>query len=767
MQPNKFKYYLRKFNGTNYTYYSVNSSNVIVATTSATPVNPLRYAPNGWTDKEPIWKRGMEYHGIFTTYAQPLKFVRDGRIIMRSEHYTNGSEAELEIYIEALNESTYTYALFYYGEFDFSTFIDYEDDCQCNIRDGGFLTKFSSRSDNPYEFDLTDNANVKYVMIDGGTPLITIAEFTGLDQPNDGSGVPAFDFPGGVTLQGTLAASDALVFPTCLPFPIEGFFNPDVDNKGNPFTYTLNAEPFQTVATGFITVSMGDKYFFRNLSNTKTYDVRVKGKLNIGTVASSSSSTRCRLRMLRAVHNTDTILQDALLANGVWYLPSNSGIEDINFDTVFTLAPNECLWLYFRYDNGGTGEQYHIYSLEMTATLMDFVAPVYVPFIELPTAFNQIIEKIGDNTTTVDTSWLTSSYPRLCITSGDGLRQLPKAQIKYSFDELYQSINYNLNTSAVYNRPTDELVIQDKALAYDDTVQIVDFGEVSMFETSPLTDEMHSQLKIGYQNFDYDAVNGKEEVNSTLIMSSPMKKTTEVKDMVSPFRSDITGIAMTIKNLTDKLIADNENDNDVFMLDIDTSAVAGQFDLNGTPTDYYNLYRDPINLTPGASYFELQNLFRDNYGNFSNQDKLFNLFFSPKRMIRRNANYLASIMYFVNSQDYTFVTTGKNTADNDRLITLFSTGPTVIDEGSDEIISALCLPTNALYMPLKAKIKCKIPVNLINIIQTNPYGLCAFSWKGITYYGYLLQASQKVAESQEGNIELIMSANSNLSTLIN
>ena len=753
MQPDKFKYYLRKYNGTNYTWYSV-SGNVIVATTSATPVNPLQYAPNGWTDKEPIWKRGMQYHGIFTTYAQPLKFVRDGRMIMRNEHYTNGSEAELEIYIEALDESTYAYSLFYYGEFDFTTFNDYEDDCECNVRDGGFLTKFSSRADNPYEFNLTDNANVKYAKIDGGTPLITIAEFTGLDQPNDGSGVPVFDVPNDWT------------FPTCLPLPIQGFPNPNLDSKGNPFTFTLNSQPFQQVATPFISSAMGDKYFIRNLSGTKTFDLRVKGKINISTIA-DSMSTRCILRMFKAVHNTGTILQDALLANGVWYLPSTNGTEDINFDTVFTLAPNECLWFYFRYQNPSSNPKYHINSLEIQSTMAEIIDAVYVPFIELQTAFSQIIQKIGDNTTTVDTSWLTTNYRRICLTSGDGLRQLPKAQIKYSFDELYRAINYNLNTCAFYKRPTDELVITDKAFAYDDSIQIVDFGEVSMFETTPLTDEMHSQLKIGYQNYDYDTINGKEEVNSTLIMSSPMKKTTSVKDMVSPFRSDITGISITIRNLTDKLVADNENDNDVFMLDVDTSAPAGQFDLNGTPTDYYDLYRDAINLTPGASYFELQNLFRDVYGNYSNQDKLFNLFFSPKRMIRRNANYLASIMYFVNSQDYIFVTTGKNTADNDRLITLFGSAPTVIDEGSDEIISTLCLPTNALYMPLKAKIKCKIPMNLINIIQANPYGLCAFSWKGVTYYGYLLQASQKVAENQEGNIELIMASNSNLATLIN
>lgn len=756
MQPDKFKYYLRKSNGTNYDWYYVDTSGAIAFTASGTPVNALQYAPNGWTDKEPIWKRGMEYHAIFTTYAQPLKFIRDGRLIMRNEHYTNGSEAELEIYIEALDESDYTYSLYYYGEFDFSTFRDYEDDCECNIRDGGFLTKFNSRAGNPYEFPLAENTNVKYVKIDGGPPLWCYMEFTGIEQPADATGTPLFGF------------ADAINLPTLLAFNTKGYSNGDMFNKGNEYigpNSGLYAQPI--IGSFVISLGMADKYFIRNTSNTETYDVRIKGTLRIATIADSGSSTRCRVRILRAVYGSGTILQDLAIADGIIYSAGTNGTEDIDFDDVLTLAPNECLWFQFFYTNNTSMvHKYHIYGLNIEASFQNFVNDAYVPFIDLETAFDQIIDKIGDSTTTVDTAYITTNYPRVCITSGDGLRNLSKSQIKYTFDELFKSVDYNLKTCLQYNRTTDELAVNSKDLAYDSSTQIVDFGDVAMFETAPFTDEMHSQLKIGYPDNTYDDVNGKEEFNNTLVLASPMTKTNNTKDMVCPFLSDMFGIILTIANLTNKTAADSEFDNDVFFLDIDTSAPAGTFDLNGVTTDYYELYRDTINLTPGPSYFELDKLFLDVNGTYSNQDKLFNLFFSPKRMLIRNANYITSIMYFVNSGIYDFVTSGKNTSGNERLITTYGSPVVTIDEGSDVNISDLGAPDDSLYMPLKAKIKCKIPVNLIEIMQTNPYGFCAWRWLGNTYYGYFLQASQKVAEYQEGEVELIFKADSDLSTLI-
>lgn len=754
MQPNTFKYYLRAFNGSNYDYYSVNSSGTIVVTASGTPINPIQYAPNGWQDKDVIWKRGFTYHGIFTTYANPLRFERDARKILRQKFYTQGTEAVMELYIEKLNESDYTYSPFYYGEFDFATFTDYEDDCQCAMRDGGFLTKFQAREENDYEIPVESNADVVWVKIDGGPPLWCYMKFTGLEQPQDDSGSPLYDAANGVNM------------PTLLPYITEGYSNGDIENKGNDFIGTFS-QCFQQAWISAISLSMADKYYLRNTSPSTTYEVKIKGALVIGTIADAGATARCRVRTFRAAYGTSTIIQDHALIDGITYAAGASGVERLEFEHVYSLAPNECLWLSFFYTNGTFGHKFHIFSLELEAQFQNFVPDAYVPVLPAGRVFEGIMDKITDNgTTTSVVDVLDNDYPQIHITSGDALRRLSESQLKLSFNKLFRSLDYHLDLCLKYGKTADELTLDDKETVYDNSTQILDLGEVAKLEVMPLKELNFSTLKIGSPNNVYDEVNGKEEYNVTSEFSSPLQKVIATRDMVSDIRSDMFGIVLTIANLTDKKQADSEADNDPFFIDVDTSAVAGTFDLNGVTTNYYNLYRKPINLTPGASYWEIDNIFIDVNGNYSNQDKAFNIFFTPKRMLYRNGRFLRSILFHQGSEDLKLITTGKNTSGNVRLITSEGIVPTVIDESLDENINDLSTSSNAYFAPFLFKVTAKTPVSLLSTINTDPYGFVAFRWLGDSYYGYILQMSEKVAERQKGDFELIAMTDTDFSNLI-
>jgi hypothetical protein len=752
MQPNAFKYYLRSFNGTNYDYYSVNSSGTIVVTASGTPVNPIQYAPDGWSDKEVMWKRGFEYHGIFTTYANPLRFERDARKILRQRFYAQGTEAQLELYIEKLNESDYTYAAFYYGEFDFATFTDFENDCQCSMRDGGFMTKFQATEGNDYELPVETNDDVVWVKIDGGPPLLCSMKFTGIEQPQDDSSTPLFDQANGINM------------PTLLPFITEGYNRGDIFNKGNDFIGTFS-QCFQQGASTFISLSMADKYYLRNTSTTGSYDIRIKGKLVIATIAGTGGSAQCKLRTLRAAFGTGTILQNHALADGITYAAGANGTETIDFDYGYALGPNECLWLTFFYTNSA---KFHIYSLELEAQFQNFVPDTYVPVIPAGRVIEQLMDKMTNSgPTTADVNVLDTTYRRIHITSGDALRRLTNSQVKLSFNKAYKALNYHLDLCLKYDKTADELIIDEKETAYDNTTQIIDLGEVATLEVEPLKELNFSTLKIGSPNNVYDEINGKEEFNVTSEFSSPMQKIIATRDMVSEIRADMFGIAMTIANLTDKQQADADSDNDPFFLDVDADAVAGTFDLNGTPTNYYDLYRTPINGTAGASFFEIQNLFLDVNGTFSNEDKVFNIFFQPKRMLYRNGRFLRSILFHQGGEDLKLITTGKNTAGNVRMIVSEGATPTVYDEGVNETINDLASASTAYFAPFLFKVTAKTPANLLSIITTDPYGFVAFRWLGTSYYGFILQMSEKVAELQPGKFELIAMADTDFSNLVN
>ena len=754
MQPNAFKYYLRSYNGTNYDYYSVNTSGTIVVTASGTPVNPIQYAPDGWSDKEVMWKRGFEYHGIFTTYANPLRFERDARKILRQKFYAQGTEAQLELYIEKLNESDYTYAAFYYGEFDFATFTDFENDCQCSMRDGGFMTKFQATESNDYELPVETNDDVVWVKIDGRPPMWCYMKFTGIEQPQDASNTPLFDVANGINM------------PTLLPFITEGYNRGDIFNKGNEFIGTFS-QCFQQAGSTVISLSMADKYYLRNTSTTGSYDVRIKGKLVIATIADAGASAQCRVRTFRAAFGTSTILQDHALVDGTTYAAGANGTETLDFDHVYTLAPNECLWLNFFYTNGSFGHRFHIYSLELEAQFQNFVPDTYVPVIPAGRVIEQLMDKMTNSgPTTVDVNVLDTTYRRIHITSGDAIRRLENSQLKLSFNKAYKALNYHLDLCLKYDKTADELTIDEKETAYDNSTQIIDLGEVATLEVEPLKELNFSTLKIGSPNNVYDEINGKEEFNVTSEFSSPMQKIIATRDMVSEIRADMFGIAMTIANLTDKQQADADSDNDPFFLDVDADAVAGTFDLNGVTTNYYNLYRTPINGTAGASFFEIQNLFLDVNGTYSNEDKAFNIFFQPKRMMYRNGRFLRSILFHQGGEELKLITTGKNAAGNVRMIVSEGATPTVYDEGVNETINDLASASTAYFAPFLFKVTAKTPANLLSIITTDPYGFVAFRWLGTSYYGFIFQMSEKVAELQPGKFELIAMADTDFTNLV-
>jgi hypothetical protein len=510
---------------------------------------------------------------------------------------------------------------------------------------------------------------------------------------------------------------------------------------------------------------MADKYYLRNTSTTGSYDVRIKGKLVIATIAGTGASAQCRLRTLRAAFGTGTILQNHALADGITYAAAANGTETIDFDYVYALGPNECLWLTFFYTNSA---KFHIYSLELEAQFQNFVPDTYVPVIPAGRVIEQLMDKMTNSgPTTADVNVLDTTYRRIHITSGDALRRLTNSQVKLSFNKTYRSLDCHLDLRMGYDKTADELTIDEKETAYDNATQIIDLGEVATLEVEPLKELNFSTLKIGSPNNIYDEINGKEEFNVTSEFSSPLQKIIATRDMVSDIRADMFGIVMSIANLTDKQQADSDSDNDAFFIDVDIDSVAGTFDLNGTPTNYYDLYRTPINGTAGASFFEIQNLFLDVNGTFSNEDKVFNIFFQPKRMLYRNGRFLRSIFFHQGGEDLKLITTGKNTAGNVRMIVSEGATPTVYDEGVNETINDLAAASTAYFAPFLFKVTAKTPANLLSIITTDPYGFVAFRWLGTSYYGFILQMSEKVAELQPGKFELIAMADTDFSNLVN
>jgi len=752
MQPKKLKHYLRRYNGVNYDYYYIDTAGVIQ--TQTTKIE-LQYAPKGWIDNVISFKKHSKYKGTNINFTSPLEFVKDGAKILKFIYYDGGLNSELELLIEFFNEDSlvYDYDTDVAIDLDFAQFLDLPDESKVriNLLQKGFMSQLESRASVKYAVDLESNLDVKYIKVES-VPLISKHKFTGIDQPNDGTTTPVFTQPDGVNM------------PTLLYINSEGYSNGDGDPKGNDHIGNF-ANCFQQGWISAISLSMANKWFFRNTSLVTSYPVvRVKGSITLATIA-GTTDVFPRIRIFRAGHNTSTILQDIAAVDGATILAGNSATETLVIDELVALGTNECLWLSFFYDNTNMDTKFHIYDLSLDVSYLNFAPDSYVPTISLMELYSKLIEEISDATTIPSSTLLTASNMReVRVTSGDGLRMLKGAVIKTSFDSFWQSINSIQGTSMQYHDVADQVALEKTEDAFQNT-QIVDIGVVSEFTVEPLKDDVFNALKIGFSNVRVTNDNGKEEYNIQHEYVGPIKKKLNDMDAVSDYNASMFDISLTSANLAEKTRASEDSDNDVFFIHADLSGVAGTFDLNGVTTNYYNLFKTPIDLTPASpTYWEIDNIFQDvDETTFVHQDKCFNIFFTPKRCVYRNGAYIHSLLLLDSASDLKLASASKTTNNGVMLITREGIVPTVIDESLDITISGLDTP---LFQPFIIKCGARLPYNIVSLIRSNPLGYITTEWLGNTYSGYVLECQNNVSEYQKQDLILLPTVSTNMNNLM-
>lgn len=114
----------------------------------------LNQSPIGWEENVLNWKRDSKYSGVVRDYSLPLKFVTDGKKILRSQYYQYGIEAFVRLEILGLNRETWQHERIYIGEVDFSKIKDERDFFTANMLDSGIGAKLKAFSSVKYEIPL-------------------------------------------------------------------------------------------------------------------------------------------------------------------------------------------------------------------------------------------------------------------------------------------------------------------------------------------------------------------------------------------------------------------------------------------------------------------------------------------------------------------------------------------------------------------------------------------------------------------------------------
>jgi hypothetical protein len=426
---------------------------------------------------------------------------------------------------------------------------------------------------------------------------------------------------------------------------------------------------------------------------------------------------------------------DFSISNGISFIsnelvyssPAGENLTvNVEFTKTVTLQQGERLFITasgvasndkYTYAEGGTMNVTFDYRYRQTE--IKCLRPLYV--------FQKLIEKITDGKFTASSNLLSTLAKDYVLTSGDGIRGISGAKIKTSLKDFFTS--YNARFCIGLGNHDEVAVIEPKASFYTTEV-IADLGEVADCQVTNATDYLYNTLKIGWPAQDYDDVNGKDEFNNTHNYTSPVKRFAKEMDLTAPYRTDAYGIEFTRINLAGKNTTDNESDNDVFIINI-TDDGSGGYILNRPP------YTAISGVRAGSS--------------------IFNVELSPARCLIANGAFLHVGMDLLDSGSLTFQTTEKNAALSTTL------DGVTIAENQNFLIGSLAAK---LFLPKVFDIDCRVPVNIVNLIEANPYGKIQFKWLGNTYRGYIMEAAQQPATNAKQAFKLLACTDNDMSKLI-
>ena len=733
-QPVDFLEYLRYWNGTVWKYYTFDGTTVS-ETTTKTKIN---HSPEGWKEYTASLERGWTYYGLTTSHGAPLKFMKDAAAIVRYVYYTYGIEGELNLLIEQLDRSTYDYATYFESDLDLSKCQDDIDYIVCPIIENGHIEKIKSYDDTEFEYDLETNSLVEWCRHDGLNLQSRLFFNIPLNTSEDGA-----------------SFSDAVH-----DFPLFVYVGREGTNISTPFWDIDTANPWTDL-------------FGNDTAASIDYRLDAFGHLIIAPNGGYGGGNYVKL-VARINNSTGGFVSEQVLWTSPAPLPTGAAsIYYFTLDEIVSVDSTYRCTIAVKVDGSANSLwATTVSSIELSVSFENRYSETYIPILNIMSLFSMLMKSITeDNTIIVSSSLLTTTYnSEHYFTSGNGLRGLANSKIRLSLRQLFNFVNTKFGASLTYDKASNTVYLENKAYVFENVVNSAYTSiEVAKFSCTPLTSELATNIDIGSRVFntsdnaydDEDINNGKYEANVTNSYKTPLSRMSGKRlDMLPDVRDDIYGIESVRINLTDKILADSSNDNDVFALHMDVSAlISYTIPETGVVIDYMNLYRKPIDLTIGATYWNIENVY--------DPASVYNIIYSPARCVYANGPYFRSLYKMNDSDSFTFINSGKNTATGLGMITTEGATPLVIDEHDSIVISSLCVNDDVLFLPYIFEVTVREQINFYSIINSSEkFRYLPFIYRGFTFNAFILKATSKPAFRSETILTLLSHPDNDLTNLI-
>ena len=218
------------------------------------------------------------------------------------------------------------------------------------------------------------------------------------------------------------------------------------------------------------------------------------------------------------------------------------------------------------------------------------------------------------------------------------------------------------------------------------------------------------------------------------------------------------GIEFQRINMEGKTISEGDSDSMVFAIHTTLNSVGTAIDKHtGNIVNVWAVYRKAINLTAGASFWNIINI--------KNPETAYNILFSPARCLLRNGAWFRSLLLPYDDLTLRYTTSGK-TNQTVRMETQEGAVPTLITEDTDFFIEDLCSNDDLLVAPVVFDIEIKDVINLYQLIKADRYAYLQFTYLGNTYKGYIISAKTKPSFRATTKLRLLATPDTDLEDLI-
>lgn len=660
-----------------------------------------------WDSIEINQTRNQTYRGLLRKFTGELEFVGSIRKRLIRLVDSIGSEAEiyLTIYVGNDNSDRSSFKLMGDGELkaDMTTWEVSELSCKCNFISSGFEEVLMNRDDNEVEYNTHTSVD--------GVAIPVFANETRRIELHD----RVLELNGKYDIDtSNLELPGASLGSTFIPIAFIEQYSSDPDFKNVPISISYDQ-------------NTPDLFFILKASEAK--DVAIEYSIN--TILQVSNSSLWSYKIYKRKVDVDYIeiskefiYESGILpGDGIYNIPivyQTSVIEHLNEGeslqlmvqiTKNTLGNAPIIYGYYPNKGAITSNSKSYFP----ASTADCIPPheLFSRFCSIYTGsqmpfFSDVFGRI-DLGYDQDGEWCW-----LVALNGLMIRSFPfagtdentrYARFASSLKKAFESYNAILKLYATIEFVNGQYRFRiDK---YDDLfnqADAIDLGELIAGVSRTLDKNiLFGELIVGYENEEYEELNGLGAFNGQFNFTPPIKSVTTKLSIKSKFRTDDYGIELIRRKPYASFPTEDTNgDDDIFLID---AKVSGDH-LVAVRDEHFSIVTGILN--PSSAY---------------------NLRLSPGRNIRRWGSVIHSAM--PHGGVIKFMTGAKNT----QLVTRLLTEPESIVENADIDVATLA---PALYLPERLTLsECVMSFDKYLQIESNRNSVVFFKNKGVNLYGYI------------------------------